>query len=335
MGNSFNPSRSSKIPLRKEKIKRLGLSDSGIRFSEWDGFKRQKEQIRKEHIDFGILDSITAVDRYLRDFEDFQDWCKTENVSLVVSHATKAGSYKGDSSLAHGVDTHIWLQDHTAATKKNRYGPLAEIPVDFGKTERENPKIPHVSKNAFGSFQNIKELQKKVQTWVKEHLAGNEITNKEQNIVIHLNWQGLKKSTKSQLTENKLLSMKVIPALLKSAHLLSIEPDKQERKDIKAFYHFESPLLINGEKYSAYLTVKETKENTFYYDHNLTHIKKPGNAPGTPLRRNVHQAKKPGSAKNIRNSAKKSTNSKKNNPQRSERGHVKKARKVKKAPGVP
>ena len=125
----------------QEKIIRLGLQNSPIMFDEWDGYKTLKGQIRKEKIDFIFLDSITAVDRYLRGFEDFRSWCKSENVGLiVVSHATKAGQYKGDSELAHNLDTNIWVQDKTAETMKNRYGQLAKIPVNFGSPKEHKNK---------------------------------------------------------------------------------------------------------------------------------------------------------------------------------------------------
>lgn len=159
----------------QEKINRLGLQNSGIHFTEWEGYKTLKGQIRREHIKFVVLDSITAVDRYLHDFEDFRSWCKSEGVGLiVVSHATKTGQYKGDSSLAHGVDTVVWVQGKKAETKKNRFGPLSEIPVNYGKVtgkkKRENPDPDPESKKD-EIRKGIMAMKKVIETHMDVHAA--------------------------------------------------------------------------------------------------------------------------------------------------------------------
>jgi len=131
----------------QEKIKRLRISKD-IMLAEWEGFELLKDTIRDHNIISVCLDSITYIDRNLREFEQFREWAKDRDISLiVVAHSTKNGTYKGTSDLEHMVDTSIWIEGAIARTKKNRFGPCPkEIEISM---DRENPK-PHTrSKEEF------------------------------------------------------------------------------------------------------------------------------------------------------------------------------------------
>lgn len=134
----------------QEKLNRLGLISDSMMISEWGGYKDLKAEIKKHGIKFICLDSITYVDKRLSEFDHFRKWCKDNGVGVIfVSHATKGGQYKGNTELEHMVDTSVWVYQtedgvNMAETKKNRFGQLAEMPIDFGngKQQRENPTIP-------------------------------------------------------------------------------------------------------------------------------------------------------------------------------------------------
>jgi hypothetical protein len=171
------------------------------------------------------------------------------------------------------------------------------------KKTRKNP-LPSVESDAFGSFDSLKELKKKALRWAKEHLAGKKVHNIDQDIDIVINWQGIKKTSSSYLSENKLLSIKVLPALLKYGILFSKEPDKYERDEIKNIYKFSSLAKIDNCEYDVYLVVRETLQGKFFYDHNLSKIKKPGGSGNSPQRENMHQPSPGLHSKDMKNSIK-------------------------------
>lgn len=124
----------------QEKVKRLGLTQADIEFTGWHGFPDLEKQIESNDIDFVVLDSITAMDRSLKQFDEFRQWMENQGRGLIiVSHSTKAGQYKGDSSLGHDCYIGIEVTDGVARTWKNRYAPTSEMKVNFGDPNRPNP----------------------------------------------------------------------------------------------------------------------------------------------------------------------------------------------------
>lgn len=73
-------------------------------------------------------------------------------------------------------------------------------------------------------------------------------------------------------------------------HLGKQRAGQGKKAEIKAIYKFTAPIQIDNFKYEALLVVRETLQGRFYYDHNLSEIKKPGGISGnSPHRENMHQ----------------------------------------------
>ena len=294
-------------PALQNKIKRLGAQHPNLLISDYDNLEKLKTEIEVTHAKFVILDSISM--GYIKpdEFRRFMEFCKREKCMLIyILHATKDGNYKGPSEYVHWPDVEIKAVDGVAQTEKNRFKETPQtMNIVSSRTSRENQEIPAVSNNEFGSYTNISDLKKKALAWAKKNLVGKDVLNDEQKIHIHLNWQGLKKAAGSYYTINKLLSIRKLPVLLKKAHLVSIDPDRKKRSEIKAIYKFETPVSIKGAQYTAHLVVRETKQGRFYYDHNLIEIRKPDGISGdfSQKRKNTHQPS-PGSPNKIGTSSK-------------------------------
>jgi len=326
-------------PSLQNKINRLGATNPNLQISDYDNLEKLKSEIELIGAKFVIIDSISM--SYIKpdEFRRFMEFCKRRGCMLIyILHATKEGNYKGPTEYVHWPDVEIKAVDGLAQTEKNRFKETPQtMSIAATKSSRKNPdvndnsKIPAVDNDEFGSYKNISDLKNKALRWTKNNLSGTEIVNQEKRIPIKLSWQNLKKAAGSYYTINKLLSLKELPNLLKTAHFIKVEPDNKKRKGIKAWYKFESPIYINGVKHTAYLAVKENQQGKFYYDHSLIEIEKPGGISGSPSKKDIHQPS-PGSTSNIQNSSKNSTkghaNTERDNPKngrrrgRKQAGHV-------------
>jgi len=324
-------------PSLQNKITRLGATNPNLQISDYDNLDKLKSEIELIGAKFVIIDSISMGYIKPNQFRRFMEFCKQNNVILIyILHATKEGNYKGPTEYVHWPDVEIKAVDGVAETEKNRFKETPQsMRIASTKPSRKNPvnnpKIPSVGKDEFGSYRDISDLKDKALRWTKNNLSGTEIINKEKGIPIKLSWQNLKKAAGSYYTINKLLSLKKLPNLLKEAHFIKVEPDNKKRKGIKAWYKFESPIYINGIKHTAYLAVKENQQGKFYYDHSLIKIEKPGGISGSPSKKDIRQPS-PGSSSNIQNSSKNSkkghANTERDNPKngrrrgRNKAGHV-------------
>lgn len=287
-------------PSLQNKIKRLKAEHENIFVDDFDGFEKLKNKIDVSKARFVIVDSVSKSRIRVADFESFLDWCKAHQViSIFILHTTKEGTYKGPTEYIHNPDIEIQVDTGVGRIhNKNRFQETPrEMKIVFDKTgskhendTRKNGSIPAVKSNAFGPYTTLKDLKKRVLKWAKKNLAGKTIQNIDQDIPIQINWQGLKKSAGSYFSKNKLLSIKKLPSLLTSGILISKEPDKEKRAEIKAIYKFTAPIQIDNCKYETFLVVRETLQGRFYYDHNLSEIKKPGGISGnSPQKENMHQ----------------------------------------------
>jgi len=123
------------------KLKRLDVNNEDLLISDYHGVNGIKEDARKNKVHFIFLDSLFVINHSPKIFHDLQEWSKDHGIMLIViAHARKDNKYKGDSSIAHMVDTEITIQDGLAQTVKNRFAELSDMEVAFNKHKsRKNP----------------------------------------------------------------------------------------------------------------------------------------------------------------------------------------------------
>ncbi len=125
-----------------ERIRRLSADHPNLiiaEFHDLDDVRRVAERLGAR---FVILDSISELDPRSQSVENFRKWAKEKGIGLyLIAHATKGGQYRGPSYVGHGTDVIVHVNDGEAATRKNRFSPLASVPVPFKRTRR-NPRKP-------------------------------------------------------------------------------------------------------------------------------------------------------------------------------------------------
>ncbi|MEL7832802.1 hypothetical protein [Fodinibius sp. Rm-B-1B1-1] len=136
-----------------DRVKRLGATHRNLNFTKWKSIQALKEILLKNRSFACILDSISVIDANAKETVELAQWCRENGIMFVmVSHATKDGQYKGNTSIAHECDIEIKVtKEGGAETEKNRYRELTAIAVPFTAQDREgapaNPATKEASKS--------------------------------------------------------------------------------------------------------------------------------------------------------------------------------------------
>lgn len=122
-----------------DRVKRLGATHRNLNFTKWKSIQALKEILLKNRSFACILDSISVIDANAKETVELAQWCRENGIMFVmVSHATKDGQYKGNTSIAHECDIEIKVtKEGGAETEKNRYRELTAIAVPFSAEDRE------------------------------------------------------------------------------------------------------------------------------------------------------------------------------------------------------
>ncbi|WP_445664388.1 hypothetical protein [Fodinibius sp. AD559] len=126
-----------------DRVKRLKATHSNLNFTKWKSIQALKEILLKNRSFACILDSISVIDANAKETVELAQWCRENGIMFVmVSHATKDGQYKGNTSIAHECDIEIKVtKEGGAETEKNRYRELTAIAVPFTAVDRKvSPK---------------------------------------------------------------------------------------------------------------------------------------------------------------------------------------------------
>lgn len=141
-----------------DRINRLGVAHPSLYVATFSGMCSLRDALREIGAAAVVLDSISKADPHSAEGEDFLSWCRAEGISVIlVAHATKARTYRGESTLPHEVDVVIRAQkgdddgEHyaswTFAGGKNRLGGDPEAdPIVIPMSADEVP-TPDVRRN--------------------------------------------------------------------------------------------------------------------------------------------------------------------------------------------
>ena len=130
-----------------DKVKRLNATHSNLNFTKWKSVDVLKADLKKNNASFCVVDSISVIGANDKQTVDLAQWCREQGIGFImVAHATKAGQYRGATSIAHECDIEIRVtQEGMAVAEKNRYAILTEIEVPF--TADKKPEVNKPMKN--------------------------------------------------------------------------------------------------------------------------------------------------------------------------------------------
>lgn len=125
-----------------DRINRLKATHENLHMTEYKSLDALKAWVEANEPICVFLDSISVLNANDKKVVDFAGWCRSRGVGFVmISHANKDNSYKGNSMLAHETDINIEVikDNNTARTTKNRYlGELRSISVPFQADDLED-----------------------------------------------------------------------------------------------------------------------------------------------------------------------------------------------------
>jgi hypothetical protein len=112
--------------------------------------------------------------------------------------------------------------------------------------------------------------------WAKQNLKG-EFLNKPTGWNIKVGNHAIKKALSGirNAHDDHVEAIAGLPQLLQESTLEATRPDRDNNPDIKAIHILRAPIQIGDRVHSVKLTVKETKDGKFFYDHSLTKIERP------------------------------------------------------------
>jgi len=129
--------------------------------------------------------------------------------------------------------------------------------------------IPKANQNLIGEYADLKDLRRKVDEWLKLNFIGKTIINEQTKFEIGFNSKSFEKLVSGKAGAIKLLCLTAIEDIVKQGILKDVLVDKKQRKDVIAFYNFQSNVLYDGITYRFWFTVKHLPNGKFLYSGNL------------------------------------------------------------------
>lgn len=150
-----------------------------------------------------------------------------------------------------------------AATAKADDGTAA---IDSAPMQDDKPS------KRFASITDLPALRKAVQEWAKGWLLkAKRINNPDPRLgEIILSYQGVKHGLSGPSSRAKILSVEMLPDLLKDAQYVKSEGDKKNPKSGDRFHYAEAMATVEGSQYRARLVIRERNDGKKYYDHDLS-----------------------------------------------------------------
>jgi hypothetical protein len=143
------------------------------------------------------------------------------------------------------------LQNRTAAGQRQSNAARSAVAELTGKE--------------IGEATDIRELGRVAETWYRDNLLGKAVVNTSTGWKIDFNRTGARKIG-GRKGEDLYRIVAALPEILEKGSLVSSEPDRSGRPDIKAVHKIAARVLLAGRAKDVIATVRETKDGTFHYD---------------------------------------------------------------------
>jgi predicted ATP-dependent serine protease len=167
-----------------ERVNRLKATADDLHFTRYKTLAALKKWVQEKRPVTVFLDSISVLSANDKDVVQFASWCRENGIGFVmVSHANKDSSFKGNSMLAHETDINIEVlkEDGQACTRKNRYlGELRCVNVPFEAKAIGKPKVKSEKQGARSKKKKRKKQSKKAAKKQKSTEFESRMTRAEQ-----------------------------------------------------------------------------------------------------------------------------------------------------------
>lgn len=111
------------------------------------------------------------------------------------------------------------------------------------------------------------DLKSKAREIARKQFADTTVTNLSDGSQIKIPWSGIKHSLAGKSTRNKVLAFAKLDELIENGVLTAIETDRYGRSNVKAFYNYETPVVVDGTPTAMRVVVREAPDGRRYYDH--------------------------------------------------------------------
>ena len=129
--------------------------------------------------------------------------------------------------------------------------------------------------NELGGFNMTEEeLRASAAQYYKNNLAGQTVERKDIG-TIRFSDGGFEKPKSSSADTRKLKVIPYLPDIIKNGELISSEPDRKGRRNIKAFHVIAHDVQI-GKDEPVRVTIREDNNGNLYYDHVIAKEKASG-----------------------------------------------------------
>lgn len=176
------------------------------------------------------------------------------------------------------------LQDKVDAIMADHYQDS-----DNKKAADEDGRVVVTGKE-FGEYKDIKELRQKAKEYYKKNLQGTSVTNPILGKVnldddaVDFTGRGIKKALSTSAKEHKLLLIKYLPELIRSAKQVESRQDSKGKRETKQYTYLESYAVIRDIPQKVVITIFTDANGNHYYNHILPSEEYyDGNKKGLPV----------------------------------------------------
>jgi hypothetical protein len=141
----------------------------------------------------------------------------------------------------------------------------------FVENNLNEGQIPEIRETSEDKKLSDRELKNRNFTWALQNLRGKTFVNKSIKTGIHVSRDGLGEWKTVTKSRDQALSVKILGVLLEIAAYWKEEAPKKHDPNIEKVVYFRQHCKINGNDYTAVITVKVYKSQGIhkYYHHYL------------------------------------------------------------------
>ena len=141
----------------------------------------------------------------------------------------------------------------------------------FMENGSDEAQIPEIWETEEERQHSDRELRNRNFLWALQNFRGKTFLNKSINKSIHVSREGLGEWKTVTKSRDQALSIKILDVMLETAVFWREEPPKKPDPNILKVIYFRQHCRINGNNYTAIITVKVYKSQDYhkYYHHYL------------------------------------------------------------------
>ena len=143
--------------------------------------------------------------------------------------------------------------------------------LGFVENSLNEEQIPEIGETGEEKNLSDRELKNRNYTWALQNLRGKNFVNRSIKTGIHVSRDGLGEWKTVTKSRDQALSVRILGVLLEIAAYWKVETPKKPDPNIKKVVYFRQRCSINGNDYTAVITVKVYKSQDYhkYYHHYL------------------------------------------------------------------